>query len=382
MRVVASRIQRVEGKPTQPIGNARARWDRREGILLTLTDEQGRVGMGEASPLPGYSPDGVEDCARVLDGIAGRLLPTRDGIEPVEMVKTATSTVEEELEQTPAARFALETALLDLIGQRRGMAISECLGDKPSFERIEVNGTVSFSGRELSRDREDNRSVRAMEEIVSMVARGIRTLKIKVGNPSLDFEQELEALRRVRTALPEEVKLRLDANGAWTVPEARRNLERMVDIRPEFVEQPVAPGWLERLGPCAVPWAADESLRNNVEAERLLQTRECAAFVIKPAVVGGLIRARRLAVMAQERGLGVVITHLFDGPVALAAACELALSLPSEPLACGLDRHPGLGSWPAVEIRHLRRDGWVVRSGLSGLGLSKESRETLGWTMD
>jgi hypothetical protein len=59
-----------------------------------------------------------------------------------------------------------------------------------------------------------------------------------------------------------------------------------------------------------------------------------------------------MALAAQRQGLGVIVTHLFDGPVGLAAAAELALSLPTAPWACGLDRHPGLWAWPPVDLPH------------------------------
>jgi hypothetical protein len=64
-----------------------------------------------------------------------------------------------------------------------------------------------------------------------------------------------------------------------------------------------------------------------------------------------------------------VVTHLFDGPVALAVACELALSLPSPPLACGLDAHASLGLFGAAVVRQLRVPGRIQSHG-PGLGVT------------
>ena len=64
------------------------------------------------------------------------------------------------------------------------------------------------------------------------------------------------------------------------------------------------------------------------------------------------------------------MTHLFDGPVALAAACELALALPPDGLLpCGLDPHDGLVAFPAVDVPRLRHAGLVSPTSRPGLAL-------------
>ncbi len=79
-----------------PGRNARAAWTERTSLLVTL--EGG--GVGEAAPLPGYSPDTLEECRAAL-------------IEPIRDWRAL----------PPAARFAVEMALgLDLPGPRRPVA--------------------------------------------------------------------------------------------------------------------------------------------------------------------------------------------------------------------------------------------------------------------
>ena len=97
-----------------------------------------------------------------------------------------------------------------------------------------------------------------------------------------------------------------------------------------------------------VPVALDESLQGGDSlVTSLLEAGVCQALVLKPMALGGILRCLHLARLAARHGVGVVVTHLFDGPVALAAATELALALPGRVLACGLDLHPGLGSGPS-----------------------------------
>lgn len=342
-RIAGSRLVQHEGQVPGALQNAQRSWQTRRGALLLIWDREGRMGVGEASPLPGFSGEDLSDCLQALDGIHERV----EGSDAQGWPQVAG------LEALPAARFAWECAVADLWSRAQGVSVAELLGGKRSHDAVALNALVL-----------------SLDEASAALNRGISTLKLKVG--LRDFDAELALLRGIRAELGPDFMLRLDCNGSWSIDTARRNLERLRPLKPEFFEQPVAPGELVQLGACAVPWAADESLRSSEEAAALLHAEGCAAWVLKPALLG-LRRARLLAVAAQQAGLQVVITHLFDGPVGLAAACELALSLPSAPAACGLDRHAGLAVWPEVALPHRQGVPGVLSAHRKpGLGFEKE----------
>ena len=356
MRVVASSLTSFHAFPRAP-----GEPPKRRGVWLSLTDGEGNVGFGEAAPLPGYSPDDLDACERALEAVHERLDPL---IGLAAVVAVTASIAPLDLNAVPAARFALETALLDLWSRRRGLSIAESLGGPRPYTQVRVNGLLS--------------APETPGELVLragyLVGRGFRTLKVKLrATTDADFKAELHALSHLRAELPPSIELRLDPNGAYRLPDARERLRKLAPLRPAYVEQPVPPSELLRLGPCAVPWAADESLQDPEATERLLDAKGCAAFILKPAAIG-LLRAFDIARRAQERGLGVVITHLFDGPIGHAAACELALALPRSPLACGLDRSfdPSAAPtfFPRIEVPHLAREGLVIAPGREGLGVS------------
>ena len=100
-----------------------------------------------------------------------------------------------------------------------------------------------------------------------------------------------------------------------------------------------------------MPIAADESLQDAKERQALLTAPFCVAWVLKPMLLG--LRRARSGAAGAGPGSRVVITHAFDGPVAHAAACELAFSLPQAPWACGLAPHAGLQAWSQVALPHL-----------------------------
>ncbi|APR78391.1 O-succinylbenzoate synthase [Minicystis rosea] len=281
----------------------------------------------------------------------------------VEAVTHALRPFGRALEAVPSARFALETALFDLLGQRSGRSVAACLGGTGAYDRVPVNALLVAPPVET-----------LAERAAALAAEGYSALKIKLKAADEEgFARELDALLEVRARLPLPYEIRLDPNAAWPEEDARRRLLALAPIAPSFVEQPVAADALHRLGACAVPWAADESLVDPQMVDRLASSRGCAAFVIKPAVLGGLVRARALAVRAQEAGIDVVVTHFFDGPFALAAAAELALSLPRAPLACGLAAHGDLAvfsaSFGGVAIPQLAERFAVRSSGGPGLGV-------------
>jgi len=341
VRIVRSQTMRGGGRLPHTIGNARSVWQAREGLLLLIWDSQGKIGIGEASPLPGFSTETLADCTAALKDIHLRISSwDPDGFPIVGG-----------LDAVPAARFAWECAVADLMGKVRGCSVSEVLGGKRQYAAVPLSALVG-----------------SVEEGRAALSRGIAALKVKVGGRA--EAAQLALVRQLRSELGNQFSLRLDANGSWRLDEARARMEELSALGPEFIEQPTRPGELVALGACAVPWAADESLSSPAEVRALLTARGCVAWVLKPAALG-LRRARELALMAQHSGLGVVITHLFDGPIGLAAACELSLSLPRAPWACGLDAHVGLSAWPQAELPHHRPH--------SGAEIRAHSRHGLGF---
>jgi o-succinylbenzoate synthase len=375
MRIAAAALERFAGALPMPVGNGQLTWQRREGLLLRLSDDEEEMGQGEASPLPGYSPDTLEEAAAVLKRVSWEAMPELDLAAPVavefprffDQVGRALDAMLP-VERSPAARFAAETAILDLAGRSLDVPAHQLLAGRAAPHAIALNAWIQ--GLELET---------VFAAVEGALARGIVAMKFKVGRPGR-FEEEIRLLAALRERFGDHIALRLDANEAWTLAEARTHLAALAAVTPEYVEQPVAAGLLPELTSSPVPLAADESLRDPSARARLLAppgsppgrpgeaARACQVFVLKPMVLGGIIAARDLAREAAASGIGVVVSHLLDGPVAFAAALELALSLRPAPLASGLDLHPGLAAWPETIFPQFR--GGEIRACASGgLGL-------------
>jgi o-succinylbenzoate synthase len=384
----------VGGRFSREVKSARGQWTRREGAILRLRDDDGREGFGEVAPLPGFSRESLDACTAALREVAAELVargatveeslvqlagalpaPGEAAVDPgagdhgrsphgpppcagtdgfLPRTGPAAAGWAARLSGLPAARFALETALLDLAARRANVSISGRLAGNTARSSLPRSGLLAGPGD--------------LDGARRLLAAGLRTLKVKVG--IRPFPEELASLRRLREELGPEVALRLDAGGAWTVDEAREQLAALAaEVAPELCEEPTSGEGLLALGETAVPWAADESLAIPGLAPRLLAAPGLAAVVLKPALLGGFEPSLALARAAMNRGVASLVTHLFDGPVGLAAACELALALPGPVLPCGLDPHPGLDAWPPVSVPQLREPDRVVASGRPGLGI-------------
>jgi o-succinylbenzoate synthase len=354
MRIVAARTRDFGGALDRALFSSRHSWSQRDGLLLELEDELGHYGYGEASPLPGYSSDDGASCRAALESLAWpRQLPhgADEGMTTVRRLAAA---------MPPAARCALETALLDLLGQRLELALWQLLAQAAALPCVPVR--LPLAALIHAYEAEE-----AERESRSLLALGYVSLKLKVGGAQLDQDQNRVA--RVLDALGERARLRLDANQAWSPALARHALAALGDPRIEYIEEPVAQGRWPEIGSVPVPLAADESLQGLRARISLSALRRSGVgvVVVKPMALG-LLAALDLALEARRIGMAVVVSHLLDGPVAWAASSALALALGGGGPAHGLAPHAGLSVWPAT--RPLAVDGSELTTvAAPGLGL-------------
>lgn len=337
VRPVAARIFEVTGNLGGETSNASMEWRERRGLLLELTDQEGRVGQGEASPLPGFSSDTLDECLTQLRRVDWSRLPdlaSGDGL--ADRLEAALA---EARLQAAAARFAAETALLDLCGQASGLPVHRLLSATGQGRA----GAAPPPGVPLAALLTGD----VMASAEEWVAEGYGWLKVKVGRAPAE---ELVVLGALRATLGDAIGLRADANGSLDPGTVRGWLRAAADLGLEFVEEPLPLARLPDVLPSPVPIAIDESVEAGDEAGLAAALGYgCRYVVLKPGYHGGALRCLRLAAEARRGGALAVISHLFDGPVALAAAAELALALSPGP-AAGLAPHTGLSVWPDVEL--------------------------------
>lgn len=166
---------------------------------------------------------------------------------------------------------------------------------------------------------------------------GCRTAKVKVAEPGQLPGEDQARLEAVREALGPEGRIRIDANGGWSVEEALRRipvLERAAGGL-EYVEQPVASvedlAFVRRR--VAVPIAADESIRRAADPYRVRDLEAADIAVLKVQPLGGVRACLRIA---EDIGLPVVVSSAIESSIGIASGVALAAALPELPYACGL----------------------------------------------
>jgi O-succinylbenzoate synthase len=182
----------------------------------------------------------------------------------------------------------------------------------------------------------------AAADVPGVLARfeGATTAKVKVAERGQTVEDDVCRVAAVRDVLGPGGRIRVDANGGWSVQEAKDALGRLAAYGLEYAEQPCAQVSelrelrlaLARQG-TDVLVAADESIRKAEDPVRVAREEAADLIVVKVAPLGGVSRALEVV---RECGLPAVVSSALDTSVGMAAGVALAAALPDLPFACGL----------------------------------------------
>lgn len=179
-------------------------------------------------------------------------------------------------------------------------------------------------------------------------AAGCATAKVKVAEPGQSRAEDTDRVEAVREALGPAGRLRVDANGGWTVAEALSAIAELNRFDLEYVEQPCRT--VEELAELRrrlaragrhVLVAADESIRRAEDPYRVARLEAADIAVLKVQPLGGV---RACLEIAERIGLPVVVSSALETSVGIRAGLALAAALPELPYACGLNTVALLGA--------------------------------------
>lgn len=283
-----------------------------------------RAGVGESAPLPGFGLETFASSVAALRLAAKKLvaLTENDLSNAIRDLRHLAP-----LAASPAARHAVDLALHDFLGICWGVSVARLMGGHDALDQVPANATIPRV---------------PPAEIGTLAAeymkQGFTTVKLKVGGCPL--AEDLDRLRALREAGGTTLRIRVDANQAWTEDEAVASLRAMEPFRLEFAEQPVRAEDIEALGrvraACGVTIAADEAVRDFATAQRIVKENAADILIVKPMVLGGLLPARTVACFAREHGHDVVVTGFLDSVIGRTGAAHVAASLGPTPYAHGI----------------------------------------------
>jgi glucarate dehydratase len=283
-------------------------------VIVKATTDDGLVGWGEACS--GADLASVEAALRAMEPfVLGRSPWSSEAIRADLWHKGIW------MFRKPTASFAyagIDMALWDICGKASNQPLYNLFGGK-------VRDSADYFYY-LARGTAESLVAQCRDG----VARGYRVFYLKVG---LDIDAEYEMVRIVREAIGSERRLRLDANGAWTVNQAIRNLDRLDEFHIDFIEQPVMPdpvtGMQEVRARTRVAVCANEGMWTAEDAYQQISRRTADVYCFSPYWVGSLAQFQRLSRVAAMEGLEVCKHTHGEFGIAAAAAHHIVLTLPN-----------------------------------------------------
>ncbi len=305
-------------------------YDFREGALVALSCN-GQKFWSEAAPLVGFSTETLDDS---LTQLTDHALVRR----------WITGNAECGPGCHPSVKFALSMLRVQNDAGKAGNTITKHITENDPGP-IKINATIGIDEEE-----------KVLKMVQDFADQGFRTVKFKVGR---DFDKEVKILFSVRRHFPD-LNLRIDANQAWDVKEAHKNLSRLHVLGLEYCEQPIEQKRLEELiwlkNQISLDIAADEAVRSFQDARKLVMNKSVDILVLKPMLIGSLTAFLDILELSKQFGVSVVVTTLFESGIGRQHVARLAGMVKHSTLAHGLSTG-NLFSGDVYSDSHLIKDG-------------------------
>lgn len=273
-------------------------------VFVYDTEQPEIIGIGECGLLKGLSCDDVENYEQILAQAC-------DSINTISL---------DDYANYPSIRFGLEMALLDL--KNKG---SKQLFDTPFTQgnaSIKINGLIWMGSKK-----------QMFEQIESKILQGFKCVKLKIG--AIDFDEEISLLNYIRTHFnKDDIELRVDANGAFSVNDALEKLQRLSDFDLHSIEQPIkAQQWEAMAELCQktpLPIALDEELIGVHELSEkaiLLDAIKPHYIILKPSLVGGFSATQEWITLSEQRNISWWMTSALESNIGLSAIAQFTSTL-------------------------------------------------------
>ena len=317
----------------EPFGYSQAWVETRSALLVRIETSDGTVGWGEC-----WGP--IAGSRETIDDLLADLVVGEDPMRAERLydrMYDACRAAYQSVVPLPAIS-GVDLALWDLKAKLLGVPVSALLGGRNR------EATRAYATGHYFKPVEDiETQYRLITEEATNNA-DLGAVKLKVGLAQLGYgpAEDVELVRRVRSALDGETEIMVDANYAYSRPTARSVGEQLAALDVRWFEEPVRPedieGYAELRGNLSVPIAGGEC-HTPTELDRLFDTG--GVDVAQPDLcnVGGFTAARRIADRIRGYDSVEIVPHVWGTPVAIAASLQYIATLESDaPLE--FDRSP------------------------------------------
>lgn len=289
--------------------------DSLHAIIVILETDNGLIGLGESSTGgPNYSHDMLETMKVMVDQKFG---PAILGVDPLDINAWTDRLDKVNRRGHTLSRAAIDMAMFDIIGKSRNLSVAELLGGV-WHEEIALVGGVSAMEPEA-----------VAKKAASLVENGYTNLKVKVGRGQDVVLDEIR-VKAAREAVGPLIKIRLDCNAAYDVPNAMRLIRKVEKYDPILIEDPIEKwnfdGMAYLTSNSPIPISADNIIFSQYDAFRLISNRAANFIKIKLARVGGFSVANKIIAIAEAAGVPVIVGTGVTENIGMAAEIQLACS--------------------------------------------------------
>ncbi len=285
----------------RPSGTSRGVMTEKETWFIVL-EQDGKKGIGECGILRGLSIDDRPDYEEKLQWTCDNIQLEKDQLW-------------EALLEFPSIQFGVEMAFQSLVSESPFLLFPSDFTN--GAKSILINGLVWMGEEPFMK-----------QQIEEKLAQGFTCIKLKIG--AIDFDKELQLLRFIREHFtPEQVEIRVDANGAFNEISALDKLTQLSEFKLHSIEQPIQKNNTDSMAElCKItpfPIALDEELIgvfSLAEKEQLLLKIKPQYIILKPSFIGGFRGTQEWISLAKKHKIGWWVTSALESNIGLNAIAQ------------------------------------------------------------
>ncbi len=279
-----------------------------DNIVIKIKTREGITGWGECSPYMSINGESMDTCFIVAQYLA-KALKGKDALQ-IEDCITAMDRI---ITRNESIKSAFDMALYDIAAQHAQLPLYKFLGGAKN-KIISTDMTVGLGTPE-----------KMAKEAMEYKAAGFPSIKVKLGTNTVD---DVARIKAIRTAIGNELPLRIDANQGWAVDTAIATLNALAVYDIEHCEEPIAK-WnymqlphVRKNSPIKI--MADESCFDHHDAERLAKLNACDYFNVKLGKSGGIFNALKIVEVAKANSLQLQVGCFMESRLAITALVHFA----------------------------------------------------------
>ena len=267
-------------------------------FLEILNSQNNTTGIGEISVIDGLTPD--TDIEKKLEYLC-------DNIQNHQEILKSPS-----YSNNNAIKFGFDTAIYDL--KSNGSKILFPSQFTNNLDYININGLI-WIGNQSS-------IMKQIDEKIDI----FDCIKLKVG---FNLDNELKTIKFIRKKYKDKI-IRLDANGAYNLEEAKFALEQFAKYNIHSIEQPLPIGnWQDYatlINNSPIDIGIDEELTtvNLNDLKELLNIFKPKYFIIKPSMLGDFSQINNIINLAEEHNIGWWFTSALESNIGLNAIAQFS----------------------------------------------------------